>query len=150
MLCTCYRIDPPTLVAALTDAEVLARYQANVGDEVPSLADRAMVVHLRRMSTLASRVVVDGFERVAEQDPAAADALLTDLFAVATYRGWEVPAEALGERELAVEGLPRGLLGADAAPDGAQLWLIDQETVALARSREADDQADMSNHARNG
>ncbi len=148
MRCTCYRVDPPALVAALTDGENLARYQAAIGDEVPSLADRAMVLHLRRMSTLASRVASEGFERVAEQDPALADALLTDLFAVATYRGWELPAEDLGARELPIAGLPRGLMGADAAIDGAQLWLIDPGTIALARSREAADQADMSGYVR--
>jgi hypothetical protein len=143
MRCTCYRIDPPSLLAALAEPELLARYQQALGDELPSLADRALVRYLRKLTTLASRALAEGFDRVAEDDRIAADALLTDLFAVATYRGWPLPIEPLGERDLPVEALPRGMLGADAATDGAKLWLIDDETLALARDREADEVADM-------
>jgi hypothetical protein len=139
MQCSCFRIDPPTLVATLTEGGFLARYLADLGSELPGLADRGMVSHLRRMSTLASRVLASGLERLAAEDPASADALLSDLFAVATYRGWALPAHALGLRELAVEALPRGLLGADQAADGARIWLVDPETLALARTREADE-----------
>jgi hypothetical protein len=144
MQCACFRIDPPTLVSALCDASFLARYLDDIGAELPGLADRGMVIHLRRMSTLASRVLSSGLERLAAEDPGAADALLSDLFAVATYRGWPLPVSALGLRELAVEGLQRGLLGADQAADGARLWLVDPETLALARTREADVLSDRS------
>jgi hypothetical protein len=146
MQCLCYHIDPPTLVAALTEREVLERYLNDIGAELPSLADRAMVIHLRRMSTLASRVQADGLEVLAAQDSAAADALLTDLFAVATYRGWSLPVTLLGGRDLAVDKLPRGLLGADTEKDGALLWLIDPETLALARTREADELTELGSH----
>ncbi|MBA3936860.1 MAG: hypothetical protein H0X38_05310 [Planctomycetes bacterium] len=146
--CSIYRIDPPSLVAALTDEDVLARYQANISDEIPSLADRPLIAHLKRMSTSASRAQADGFDRFAEADPAAADSLLSDLFAVATYHRWPLPAQYLGEEEMPVDGIPRGLLGADTAPEGARLWQIDDETIALARSREAADSADMSGHAK--
>ena len=146
--CSIYRIDPPSLVAALTDEAVLARYQANISDEIPSLADRPLIAHLKRMSTSASRAQADGFDRFAEADPAAADSLLSDLFAVATYHHWPLPAQYLGEEEMPVDGIPRGLLGADTAPEGARLWQIDDETIALARSREAADAADMSGHAK--
>jgi hypothetical protein len=139
MQCACFRLDPPALVNALTDGDFLARYLADIGAELPGLADRGMVNHLRRMSTLASRVLSSGLERLAAEDPAAADALLSDLFAVATYRGWPLPVSALGLRELAVEALPRGLLGVDQAADGARLWLVDPETLALARTRESDE-----------
>jgi hypothetical protein len=145
MLCTCFRTDPPTLVAALTDRDFLARYLDDISTELPGLADRGMVIHLRRMSTLASRVQANGLEGLASQDAGAADELLTDLIAVATYRGWTLPMTPLGEREMAVEGLHRGLLGADAAKDGMQLWLVDPETIALARSRESDELTEISN-----
>jgi hypothetical protein len=144
MQCSCFRIDPPALVAALTDGAFLARYLADIGDELPGLADRGMVAHLRRMSTLASRVLATGLERLAAEDPVSADALLSDLVAVATYRGWALPAVPLGLRELSVEALPRGLLGADQAADGARLWLVDPETLALARTREADELSDRA------
>ncbi len=138
MLCSCFRIDPPGLVSALTAAPVLERYLDELSAELPGLADRGMINHLRRMNTLASRVLASGLEQLAGEDAAAADALLSDLFAVATYRGWPLPATALGEQDLPVAALPRGLLGADLAADGARLWLIDPQTLALARSREAD------------
>lgn len=148
MRCTCFRIDPPSLLAALADPDLLKRYQQALSDELPSLADRALVRYLRRLSTLASRALAEGFDRVAEDDRVAADALLTDLFAVATYRNWPLPIDALGERDLPVEELPRGLLGADDSTDGAKLWLIDDETLALTRDREADDVADLGGHHR--
>jgi hypothetical protein len=150
MRCTCFRIDPPSLLAALSDEAFIARYQGALADELPGLADRALVRHLRRLSTIASRAVAGGFDRLAEADPGAADELLTDLFAVATWRAWPLPLEQLGERDLPVEGLPRGLLGQDAGSDGAKLWLLDDETLALCRDREADTEAEMGGHPRSG
>ncbi|MBA3708968.1 MAG: hypothetical protein H0W83_09145 [Planctomycetes bacterium] len=146
MLCTCYRIDAPTLVAALSDADTLVRYQSAIADELPSIADRGLARHLRRMSTLASRALGGGFDRLASDDLPQADTLLTDVLAVATYRQWPLPIEPLGERDLALEGLPRGLLGADVSTDSARVWLIDHATLALSRSREADDAIDGPVH----
>jgi hypothetical protein len=145
--CHCYHVDQPALLTALTDEAFIARYQQAIADELPSLADRALVRFLRRQTTLATRALTDGFDRLAEQDTAAADTLLTDLFAVATWHGWTLPIETLGERDLPVEDLPRGLLGADQANDGAKLWVIDQETIALARDRQADE-PDLESHHR--
>lgn len=148
MRCHCYHVDQPSLLTALTDEALIARYQNAIGDELPSLADRGLVRFLRKQTTIASRALTDGFDRLAEQDTAAADGLLTDLFAVATWHGWELPIESLGERELPVEELPRGLLGADTATDGAKLWVIDHETIALSRDRQADDVPHMEGHHR--
>ena len=141
MRCTCYRIDPPTLVSALTDAETLNRYQEAIATEVKSLADRALVKHLKRMSGLASQVLAAGFETVARNDLPGADELLTDVFAVGTWHRWDLPAENLGEQELPVDDLPRGLLAADAGSESAQVWLLDGRTLALCRSRESGDEA---------
>ena len=139
MRCHCYHIDQPSLLTALTDEALIAKYQSTIGDEIPSLADRALIRFLRKQITLATRALSEGFDRLAEQDTAAADELLTDLFAVATWHGWELPIESLGERDLPVEEIPRGLLGADTASDGAKLWVIDHETLALSRDRVADE-----------
>ena len=139
MRCNCYHVDQPSLLTALTDEALIAKYQSAIGDEIPSLADRALIRFLRKQITLATRALSEGFDRLAEQDTAAADELLTDLFAVATWHGWELPIESLGERELPVEEIPRGLLGADTASDGAKLWVIDHETIALSRDRIADE-----------
>jgi hypothetical protein len=148
MRCFCYRVDQPSLIAELTDEAILQRYQSYLGDELPSLADRGLVRFIRKQSTVVSRVLAEGFDRVAEQDVAAADALLTDIFAVATYFQWRIPLEPLGERDLPLDDLPRGLLSADTSSDGAKLWVIDEDTIALSRDREADDVADMSDHHR--
>jgi hypothetical protein len=148
VICLVWRTALPELVAALTDAAMLARYQEAVAEELPSLADRGLAKHLRRMSTLASRALGSGIEALAQEDVASADELLSDLLAVATFRGWELPLEPLGERELAVEDLPRGLLAADRAADSARVWVIDHETVALARAREVGEVADLSGHPR--
>ena len=146
MRVTCYRIDPPSLIEALTDPALLTRYQDQTVQEVKSLADRALLGHLKRMSGLTSQVQAHGFEAVARHDLAGADALLTELFAVATWHQWDLPIEALGEQDLPLDGLPRGLLAADAAPDNAGLWLVDGRTLALARDRKAGDDADLDHH----
>ena len=146
MLAEVFRTDPPTLLGALTDPEMLARYQQAVIDELGSLADRPLITHLKRTSTCASRVAVEGFEAVARDDLAAADELLSDLLAVATWRGWPLPLEALGRRELAVEDLPRGLMGADRSADSARVWRLDGDTIALARSRAAAEPAPRPAH----
>jgi hypothetical protein len=148
MLAECYRVDVADLIAALCSDDLMRAFQASIVQDIPSLADRSMLLHLRRMHTLASQVIGDGFDRLAERDRAAADALLTDLFAVATYHGWQLPVQALGSFDLPLEGLPRGLLGADQTQHGALLVLTDVHTVALARSRVADDVADVSSHPR--
>lgn len=139
MRCHCYHIDQSSLLTALTDEALMAKYQSTIGDEIPSLADRALIRFLRKQITLVTRALSEGFDRLAEQDTAAADELLTDLFAVATWHGWELPIESLGERDLPVEEIPRGLLGADTSSDGAKLWVIDHETIALSRDRIADE-----------
>jgi len=135
MRCACFRTDPAALLAALSSEQALARWQETITDEARALADRALIRHLRALTAVAGQVRHEGVERVAQRDPAAVDALLSELFAVATWHGWPLPIEPLGEQDLAVEGLPRGLLGADASRDGASLWLVDDQTVALARNR---------------
>jgi hypothetical protein len=137
MRCHTYRTDVPALLAALTDADALARWQTAVVDELPGLADRAMVRHLKRLSGAASQAQAEGFERLAEADPALADALLSDLLAVATFHNWPLPLTALGDQDLDLDDHPRGLLGEDTSPDSARVWLLDRETIALARAREA-------------
>ena len=135
-----YRTDLPSLVAALTAPELLARYLDTAAGELAGLADAAQVRHVRRMTGLAGQAQ-GGFDLVARRDPPAADALLTELFAVATWHGWELPIADLGAEETDIDGLPRGLLGCDPG-GGAGLWQLDATTVGLARHLEADRSAD--------
>jgi hypothetical protein len=104
---------------------------------LPSCADRALITHLRQLDAVANKVRTAGFDAVAAQDPAAADALLSDLLAVATYDRWDVPAEHLGEDDLPVDGLPRGILAADGSKEGAKVFVLDEQTIAIARERAA-------------
>jgi hypothetical protein len=139
MRCSIYRADPEALVAALTQADLIERYQQRLADELPSCADRALITHLRQLDAVANKVRTSGFDGVAAQDPAAADALLSDLFAVATYDRWDVPAEHIGEDDLPVDGLPRGILAADGSKEGAKVFVLDDSTIAISRNRSAGD-----------
>ncbi|MEK7415538.1 MAG: hypothetical protein AAB263_19715 [Planctomycetota bacterium] len=144
MRCECYRTDPATLVESLSNPDLLNRYLVAQEAELPALADRALVRHIRQMCSLAAHALASGMTEIAKQNPAATDELLSDLFAVATWQRWELPVERLADDELAVDGLPRGLLGADIGHGGASVWVIDHAHVALARSREADEHVERS------
>lgn len=109
------------------------------------MADRPLLAHLKRLNLTASSILGCGFARAARLDPQAVDALLSDVFAVATWRGWPLPIEAEAEQEVIIDGVPRGLLGVDTSP-GAGVWRIDHRTLALARQCQAADQADWSSH----
>lgn len=141
MKCSVYRTEPAALIAALTEPASLAKYQQRLAAEIPSCIERGLITHLRQLCTLASGAQAEGFDRVAERDAAAADALLSDLFAVATYDGWPLPVEAMGESDLPLDGLPRGILAADRSAEGARVYLIDDQTIAIARNREVSDSA---------
>lgn len=147
MHCRLFRCDVPLLISTLTGAELLTRWQEAVGQELPSVADRPLLAHLKRLSSVATRVLSSGFEATARDELKLTDALLTDLFAVATWHQWALPVEDLGESDIDVNGVSRGLLGADSS-DGAGLWVIDHATIALARQRQASNEADWSQHAR--
>ncbi len=145
MNCERFRTDPAALVAALSDNVLLQRYLEAQQAELPSLADRQLTAFLRRMGVLAGQAMTVGLTVLARRDAAQADALLTELFAVATWHAWELPVERLGTAEVAIEGVPRGLLAADVSTDGAGLWVLDHATVALARLRQAGE-ADWHEH----
>lgn len=150
MICERYRTDPAALIAALSAPAMLRRYLDAQEAELPALADRQMTAFLRRMGRLAGEAMGDGLTLLARRDPAAADALLSDLFAVATWQRWDIPAERLADGEVAVDGLPRGLLGADTSGEGAALWVVDHATVALARLRQAGEADWREHHPRGG
>lgn len=146
MRCEVFRTDPAALIAVLGDEPCLRRYLAAQEAEVPALADRPLLEHLRRLNVLAGRALALGFTALATQDAAGADALLTDVFAVATWQQWDLPVQRLEDAEVAVEGLPLGLLGADPGHEGAALWRLDHGRIALARLREASGEAAWRPH----
>ncbi len=141
----CYRTDPAALVAALTDGPMLARYQETIADELRSLADRQLVNHLKRMSTAASRAQASGFDQLARADLGSADSLLSEILAIALWHRWDLPLEALGQRDLTLDGLRRGLLGADHSIETASVWQLDGTTIAVARTRVSGD-TDLEHH----
>lgn len=145
MRCLRFRTDPAALVEALASEPILRLYLASQEAELPSLADRGLSAHLRRLNGLAAQAMVVGITTLAKRDAAHADALLSDVLAVATWHGWELPLQALGEDDVDIDGLPRGLLGADPGREGASVWVVDHATVALARNREAGE-ADWHEH----
>lgn len=137
MKCECFRADIPDVIAALTDAANIEKWRASVVDELPRTADRGLAEHLRSLDKTASHLLVHGLDVVAAQDVAALDAWLTDMFAVATWNNWPIPVTKLGEIEASIENLPRGLLAADVSRQGAGLWLVTDDHIALARWRES-------------
>jgi hypothetical protein len=145
MHCLRFRTDPATLIEELGSERILRLYLAAQETELASLADRTLSAHLRRLNGLAAQALTIGITTLAKRDAAHADALLSDLLAVATWHGWELPIEALGEADAEVEGLPRGLLGVDPGHEGAAVWVLDHGTVALARNRQAGE-ADWHEH----
>jgi hypothetical protein len=136
MRCECFQADAATLVTALTTNEMIERWRQSAAEELKRLADRRMAEHVRQLDSTAAALLVEGIDLVAARDPASVDAWLTDAVAVGTWNNWELPVVAMGERDLPVEGLPRGLIAADRSAEGAGLWVIDDETFALARWRE--------------
>lgn len=150
MRCEVFRTDPAALIACLGGESCLRRYLASQEAEAPALADRPLQAHLRRLNGLAIRALAVGFTDLATGDAAGADALLTDLFAVATWQAWELPVERQADAEVAVESLPRGLLGVDPGQEGAGLWLIDHGRVALARNRSVGEAAWTAHHPEGG
>ncbi len=150
MRCETFRTDPAMLIAALSDPAMLQRYVAAQETELPSLADRQLSVFLRRLGSLATQAQVIGLTVLAKRDAVWADALLTDLFAVATWHHWDLPIARLGEAEVMVEGAQRGLLGADPVGEGATLWVLDHATIALARMRQSGDADWHEHHPRGG
>jgi hypothetical protein len=149
MRCELYRTDPAALIEALSSERVLRDYLAAQEAEIPVIADRPLVAFLRRLNGLAAQALASGMTALAKRDPAHTDALLTDLFAVATWNHWDLPIERLPESEVETDGLQRGILGADPGREGASLWLMDHATIALARAREAADVAEWD-HDRHG
>ncbi len=129
--------DPVALIAALTAPERLAAHQLALAGELAGLADRQMIAHVRRMDRLASRALAEGFAALAADDRAGADALLSDLLALALWAGGgDLPLRRLGRIEVGAD-LPRGLLGADDSADGLAVWVLGGGRIATARLREA-------------
>lgn len=150
MRCETFRTDPPALCVALGEPALLTRYLAAQEAELASLADRQMGAFVRRMAALANQALGVGLTVLAKRDLVQADALLTDLCAVATWQAWELPVQRLAELDVEIAGCQRGLLGADVAVDGAGLWLLDHATLALARQRQAGDADWHQHHPRGG
>ncbi|MCK6488509.1 MAG: hypothetical protein L6R48_09305 [Planctomycetes bacterium] len=148
MLASLFRAEVPVLVAALSAPALLARYQGELAEERAISAERSLAEHLQRMSRLAGQAVAEGFEVLARDDRAGADLLLTDLFAVATWRGWELPVEALGGQELDAAGLVAGLLASGTVAEGAALYHLDAGTLALVRGRAAAGEVLREGHPR--
>jgi hypothetical protein len=133
--CDCFRADSTALLNHLVDGSLLARYADWLQASNASQAEATQVAFSRRMLELVTRLGAEGMEGVAAHDRAGLDALLTDVFATATWHRWPLPIEAIGSREIDPERAQRGLLGSECEAHGAVLYVVDEDTVALRRSR---------------
>ena len=134
-----YRADSAGLLAALVDADTLGRYSATLEAAGGSQAEAGQVAFTRRMLGMVARIGAEGVDGLARDDRAGLDALLTDIFAVATWHRWPLPVARLDPGETDLDRAQRGLLGAEAEPQGAALYVLDEETVALRRWRDDQD-----------
>ncbi len=134
--CDCFRADSTDLLNHLAEGSLLSRYVEWLQASNAYQAEATQIAFSRRMLELVSRLAAEGVEGVAANDRASLDALLTDVFATATWHRWPLPVEALGSREIDPDQVQRGLLGAEREDQGAVLYVVDEETVALRRSRD--------------
>jgi hypothetical protein len=144
-----YRGALADLINALSAGELLQRFIDQLTDELPRCGDADLLRHMRWLLVQARMLQAEGLEHRAALDRAALDALLCDLFAVATWLGWPLPVSRDGDCELPLEPLPRGLLGADDCAQGVLVFqLPDDGGFALCRHRRADRVGDLSEHWR--
>jgi hypothetical protein len=127
--------DPAAVINVLVSAENLNRYVAWLEHDAGSQAEASQHAMARHMTGMVSRIGAEGLEAVAAADRPAIDALLTDVFAVATWHGWALPVTPEADSEVSLDGWQRGLLGADANQHGAVLYCQGQR-LALRRSRD--------------
>ena len=146
MRCRLYRAEIDELIAALTDPALLERYGEHLQRDEQGAAEPAYQRLMQQMQVLAQRAASNGFDSVVQEDRGAADALLTDVFAVATWEHWSLPVQDEGEDDCDLDGATRGLLGADDQRGGAELYRFGDGRLALRRSREVGDDSDMREH----
>ena len=125
------------MVQWLSSEGVIARYLEESGLELGSLVEEPLVKHIRCLHVTVRQIQTQGFTAACERDRGMVDALLTDIFAWATFQQWRDLPVAIGEEgELPLEVVQRGLLGADMADQGALLFIPEGNVIALCRQRE--------------
>jgi len=134
----CYRGDSAEVMASLLDGRLLEAYAEYIHRNSGNHAEAGQLGFDKRMLRLLARLGAEGVDGVASNDRAGLDALLTDCFAVATWQRWPLPIEPAGTRTVEVAELQRGLLGSEREGQGAALYLIDEGTIGLRRSRDDD------------
>ncbi|NRA36747.1 MAG: hypothetical protein HRU15_01285 [Planctomycetes bacterium] len=135
-----YRGSVDEVTRWCSSVEVLMRYNEYAVNELEHMADADLIAYVKKLRVVAEQVYRDGYDAALQQDPALLDSLLTDVLSIATYEGWDHPLVADGLRN--IDELPSpGLLGYDVSIQGAQLYVIDSKELALARSRQAGDDA---------
>ena len=135
--CEMFRCDGD-LVSALLDPSMTNAYTSALEQEVHQLAEQSLRDHLRQMHRVLAALGAAGVDACRAQMPAELDALLTDIFAVASWHGWQLPVEHLGQHRKDLSQAQRGLLGYDASTGGAELYRCDETLVALVRDRSID------------
>ena len=146
----CYRWlvlvpDSQQTIHALLSAELLMQYSEFSVGELAQIVEPSLMQHVRRMQNLAQQVLTAGVEIVCEKDREGVDLLLTEIVALGTWCGWNLPLEKTAPPAHPLPLPTSGFLQTGASSEGATLWAIEDQ-VYLSRSREVTDTADMSEH----
>ncbi len=142
MECDFYVGNRQELITWCCEIHVQQRYQEAIAAELEQMADISLIKHLRQMLEASRLLMTEGIDGPnAQANVHIIDALFTDLVAYATYYAWDLPLQADGSGELALDVQERGLLRADNSSNAAMLFVIDEQRLALCRTREADHQA---------
>ncbi|TVR43098.1 MAG: hypothetical protein EA402_10240 [Planctomycetota bacterium] len=143
----CFTLDsgPEALIAQLASESCLQAYIQVSTEELAGVVEPSLMRHLRQMQDCLQQIMGGGFEVAVASNRQGMDLLLTELLALGTWHGWELPLQAAAVRDLPQPAPASGLLGTDAQGEGARCWL-QGELVWLSRCREVTDQADMSQH----
>ncbi len=134
------------LLTYATDAHTLELYAAYLTDEYAHTADAGLLRHIRRMQGFLGTLNSHGLEAACHINQLGIDALLTDICAVATWSHWKHPLQKVAHDTVPLDIEQRGLLGSDDSVDGAMLFIIDAEHIAIVRHQDAATTANMQPH----
>lgn len=132
-------------IHALLSAEILMQYSEHSTAELAQIVEPALMQHVRKMQNIAQQILTAGAEMVCEQDREGVDALITEVVALGTWCGWNLPLEKAAPPANPIPLPVSGLLQTGVSSEGATLWAVDDK-LFLSRSREVSGTADMTHH----
>ncbi len=137
-----YRVESREyLLSCLVSSPMLHAYQQYLTEERASLVDAALIRHLEHLRQALQRLMLEGLSACSGSHLGDIDQVLTDIFAVATWNGWQVPVLPPTLHTLPEPRPACGLLASGEVGSGAHVW-FHANHIFLSRDREIDRIAD--------